>query len=55
MKHTNQFATTVLLLAAMAGIAAAQDAPKMKRFLTKPLVIEDQGSFFVGGVTKVTN
>ena len=27
----------------------------MKRFLTKPLVIEDQGSFFVGGVPKVTN
>jgi len=55
MKHRNQFATTVLLLAAMAGIATAQDAPKMKRFLTKPLVIEDQGSFFVGGVPKVTN
>ena len=35
--------------------AAAQDTPKMKRFLTKPLVIEDQGSFFIGGVPKVTN
>ena len=31
------------------------DAPKMKKFLTKPLVIEDQGSFFIGGVPKVTN
>jgi hypothetical protein len=39
----------------MASTAAAQDTPKMKRFLTKPLVIEDQGSFFVGGVPKVTN
>ena len=27
----------------------------MKTFLKKPLVIEDQGSFFIGGVPKVTN
>src|SRR6202142_4347399 len=39
----------------MAFCAAAQDPPKMKKFLTKPLVIEDQGSFFIGGVPKVTN
>lgn len=26
-----------------------------KKFLTGPLVIEDQGSFFIGGVTKVTD
>ncbi len=44
--------TAVLL---MAFCAAAQDTPKMKRFLTKPLVLEDQGSFFIGGVPKVTN
>ena len=42
-------------LFAVAGLAAAEDAPKMKKFLTKPLVIEDQGSFFIGGVPKVTN
>jgi hypothetical protein len=36
------------------GTAASQEGPKIKRFLTKPLVIEDQGSFFVGGVPKVT-
>ena len=42
-------------LSLVAGIAAAEDAPKVKRFLTKPLVIEDQGSFFIGGVPKVTN
>jgi hypothetical protein len=46
MRHA-LFAT--LLIAA--GTAPAQ----MKKFLTKPLVIEDQGSFFIGGVPKVTN
>ena len=40
---------------AVAGMAAAEDPPKLKKFLTKPLVIEDQGSFYVGGVPKVTN
>jgi hypothetical protein len=44
-----------ILLIAVAGSAAAQEAPKIKKFLTKPLVIEDQGSFFIGGVPKVTN
>jgi hypothetical protein len=39
----------------LVSTAAAQDTPKMKKFLTKPLVIEDQGSFFVGGVPKITN
>ena len=46
---------SAILLFALAGSAAAEDAPKMKKFLTKPLVIEDQGSFFIGGVPKVTN
>jgi hypothetical protein len=46
---------SAILLFALALSAAAEDAPKMKRFLTKPLVIEDQGSFFIGGVPKVTN
>jgi len=44
-----------ILLLAMAGSAAAQEGQKVKKFLTKPLVIEDQGSFFIGGVPKVTN
>ena len=44
-----------LLLTAMAGSAAAQSEPGTRRFLSKPLVIEDQGSFFVGGVPKITN
>jgi len=45
----------VCVLFSLTLILAAQDAPKMKKFLTKPLVIEDQGSFFIGGVPKVTN
>jgi hypothetical protein len=42
-------------LLALAGMATAEEASKMKKFLTKPLVIEDQGSFYIGGVPKVTN
>ena len=42
------------LLAAIALHAASPEI-KQKKFLTKPLVIEDQGSFFIGGVQKVTN
>jgi hypothetical protein len=41
-----------VILAAAAAIASAQTP--QKRFLTAPLVIEDQGSFFIGGVPKVT-
>jgi hypothetical protein len=47
----------VMLLSALV-VNAAETAPtvtKTKKFLTKPLVIEDQGSFFIGGVPKVTN
>ncbi len=42
-------------LLAMAGSTAAQEGQTVKKFLTKPLLIEDQGSFFIGGVPKVTN
>src|SRR5438309_8091798 len=44
-----------ILLLALAGNLAAQEGQKMKKCLTQPLVIEDQGSFFVGRVPKVTN
>ena len=44
-----------ILLLMMAGTITAEDGPKTKKFLTKPLVIEDQGSFFIGGVPKITN
>ena len=43
------------LMLALAGSLPAQEGNKMKKFLSKPLVIEDQGSFYVGGVPKVTN
>jgi hypothetical protein len=62
MKRENRFTQrvgwclfSVVLLANMAVSILAQDAIKTKKFLTKPLVIEDQGSFFIGGVPKVTN
>jgi len=48
------FVVTVLI-AAMAATLGAQETGKTKKFLAKPLVIEDQGSFFIGGVPKVTN
>ena len=42
----------MLALAATTGVLAQNG--KTKTFLKKPLVIEDQGSFFIGGVPKVT-
>ena len=35
-------------------LASNVSAQKSKKFLTGPLTIEDQGSFFIGGVPKVT-
>jgi hypothetical protein len=43
-----------MLLVLLAASATAQ-SNRTKKFLSKPLVIEDQGSFFIGGVPKVTN
>ena len=43
-----------ILLLAITGSLVVQEGNKMKKFLSKPLVIEDQGSFYVGGVAKVT-
>src|SRR5687768_17989350 len=34
-------------------VPAAAQAPR-KKFMAAPVTIEDQGSFFIGGVTKVT-
>ena len=53
MKSKIKFVITTLLITA--GSVHAADGPKVKGYLTKPLVIEDQGSFFIGGVPKVTN
>jgi len=57
MRNAAYHLLPVILLSALA-VNAAETAPtvaKTKKFLTKPLVIEDQGSFFIGGVPKVTN
>ena len=45
---------SAVLLVAMAASVLAQESSKTRKFLKKPLVIEDQGSFFIGGVPKVT-
>ena len=42
----------MLLLAQSIGVSG--QAQQSKRFLTGPLTIEDQGSFFIGGVPKIT-
>jgi hypothetical protein len=44
----------VIALFWTAGKITAEDARRMKMFLSKPPVIEDQGSLFSGGVPKVT-
>jgi hypothetical protein len=46
---------SAILIVSMVASVRAQENNKMKKFLTKPLVIEDQGSFFIGGVPKVTS
>ena len=44
-----------ILLAPMGGSMSAQSRQKPKKFLGGPLVIEDQGSFFIGGIQKITD
>ena len=46
-------ALAVIIGAASVATLQAQEG-KSRKFLKKPLVIEDQGSFFIGGVPKVT-
>ena len=59
MRHERRFTRQVgcglLLLVAMVTSVAGQAGQKPKKFLTGPLTIEDQGSFFIGGVPKVTD
>ena len=52
MRFANRmmFLLPALSLLATAGSIANGEGQKTKKFLTKPLVIEDQGSFFIGGV-----
>ena len=42
-----------ILFSVLAANVSAQQ--QQKRFLTAPLTIEDQGSFFIGGVPKITD
>src|SRR5215471_14154488 len=49
-----RYLSAALAVIAAAGAALHAQEPKTRKFLKKPLVIEDQGSFFIGGVPKVT-
>ena len=44
-----------IVLVALATGVSGQAGQTPKKFLTAPLTIEDQGSFFIGGVPKVTD
>src|SRR5258708_11065555 len=52
---TNNWIRFAISFLGVGGMAAAEEAPKMKKFLTKPLVMEDQGSLYIGGVPKVNS
>lgn len=54
-RHVSRNFVSVILFLAMVATVAGQTRPTPKKFLTGPLVIEDQGSFFIGGVAKVTD
>src|SRR5438876_9027630 len=54
MNRLIAFAQCVIVFVLAGATVLAEDGNKTKKFLTKPLVIEDQGSFFIGGVPKVT-
>src|SRR5438876_6374587 len=54
MNRLIAFAQCVIVFVLAGATLLAEDGNKTKKFLTKPLVIEDQGSFFIGGVPKVT-
>jgi hypothetical protein len=47
-------ACVAVLLLAMVATVSGQTGQTPRKFLGGPLVIEDQGSFFVGGVQKIT-
>jgi hypothetical protein len=49
-----RISASAILVVAMAVSVSGESTPHPRRFLTAPLVIEDQGSFFVGGVQKIT-
>jgi hypothetical protein len=55
MQTVGRYLCAAILFAAVGANLSAQNGQKSKRFLKEPLLIEDQGSFFVGGVQKVTD
>src|SRR5213080_3564505 len=55
MNRFTAFAQSLIVFVLAGATVLAEDGNKTKKFLTKPLVIDDQGSFFIGGVPKVTN
>src|SRR5437016_9340163 len=55
MNRFTAFAQSVIVFLLAGATVLAEDGNKTKKFLSAPLVIEDQGSFFIGGVPKVTD
>lgn len=53
--HVARVVMSVMLFVALGTSMSGQSGQRLKRFLTAPLTIEDQGSFFIGGVPKVTD
>jgi hypothetical protein len=47
-------AAIAVVLVGVTTTLSGQSGQRPKRFLTGPLTIEDQGSFFIGGVPKIT-
>ena len=54
-RHRISWVASAVLIVAMAASLSGQSGHKPRKFLGGPLVIEDQGSFFIGGVPKVTD
>ncbi len=55
MQQVGCWLSSAVLLVALTTSVSAQGGDKEHRFLTGPLTIRDQGSFYIGGVPKVTN
>jgi hypothetical protein len=54
-RHRISWVASAVLIVAMAASLSGQSGHKPRKFLGGPLVIEDQGSFFIGGVPKITD
>ncbi|HEY7446816.1 MAG TPA: hypothetical protein VH702_01635 [Vicinamibacterales bacterium] len=55
LRQLISWAASAVLILAMATSLSGQSGHKPRKFLGGPLVIEDQGSFFIGGVPKITD